>query len=788
MGALEPGSVFAGYTIERLLGVGGMGEVYIARHPRLPRSDAMKVLAAQFTRDDSYRRRFEREADLAASLSHPGIVSVHDRGEADGRLWIALELIDGIDLSALLTTSPGGLPPAEVARAIAEVADALDYAGARGMVHRDVKPANILLARTGHYLLTDFGIARMGPENSDLTGTGMTIGTIAYASPEQMRGLPVEPRSDQYALAATAFHLLTGAQPFTGTSPVAVIMAHAQQPVRSVRQHRPDLPPNVDAVFARAMAKSPQHRFATSRDFAAAFGQALAVSAPHPLAGTANSDRHAPTVVGPGPIGPGRRPVAPRPQGAGIASPRTAPHRYAVLVGGALAVVMVLVVAGVLGVRAFRNDAGAAEAAQLPRRPVTPALPALDKRPDAPVWTLQDIPGPPGSQAETVSALGGDSDIVLVGRTARLPDYDTIGYLDIVDANTGRLRDGAQPIVVDTSERSLRSCVVGASHAAAACHLAGSSIRSDAVIVVDLAAGRIINTVTTPGNIDSLTVAGERFVFVDRPDRPNPPALRSIGMDGRELPAISWSDNRPSVGSMETRHSIDVFGQVRLAMIESAPDPAQPLSKWEFRVIRLEDGTEVLRRETLDKIPDDNWNVFIDGFVFDDGQSPTGIFDRNGTRTADLPSGWRPSVQPTLGEAGLAETSVPTAIKTDGNKTTYAGISPRNGTVLWQNQSYGADDDPERLVLRGLGTLIMTYDMSRMVDAYTGEYVIHPASPSDCTPLGTDGSRVAVAIDLSYTGKRLEVWDGDGDLWEITSEQMPVAIGGKVYLGNLRLF
>ncbi|MEU2014162.1 serine/threonine-protein kinase, partial [Nocardia sp. NPDC019302] len=273
---MELGSVFAGYTIERLLGVGGMGEVYVARHPRLPRSDAVKVLAAQFTRDDSYRRRFEREADLAASLSHPGIVSVHDRGESDGRLWIALELIDGIDLSASLSSSPGGLPGTDVARAIMEVADALDYAGARGLIHRDVKPANILLARTGHYLLTDFGIARMGPENSDLTGTGLTLGTIAYASPEQMRGLPVEPRSDQYSLAATAFHLLTGTQPFTGTNPVAVIMAHAQQPVPSVRERRPDLAPHVDSVIGRAMAKSPEHRFPTSKDFATALGHALA--------------------------------------------------------------------------------------------------------------------------------------------------------------------------------------------------------------------------------------------------------------------------------------------------------------------------------------------------------------------------------------------------------------------------------------------------------------------------------------------------------------------------------
>ncbi|MFE3447124.1 protein kinase [Nocardia sp. NPDC059180] len=789
MGALEPGSVFAGYSIERILGVGGMGEVYIARHPRLPRSDAVKVLAAQFTRDDSYRRRFEREADLAASLSHPGIVSVHDRGESDGRLWIALELIDGIDLSAFLATSPGGMPGTEVARAITEVADALDYAGARGLIHRDVKPANILLARTGHYLLTDFGIARMGPESSDLTGTGLTIGTIAYASPEQMQGLTVEPRSDQYALAATAFHLLTGAQPFTGTSPVAVIMAHAQHPVPSVRQHRPDLAPQVDAVFARAMAKSPEHRFPTSRDFAAALGQALSVSAPHwqPSIGRASTpDRYAPTVVRPDPIGPGPYPAPPGQPG--VARPRNAPRRNVALVAGALVVALALIVAGVLGVRAFRNNAGAEEAAQLPRRPVTPILPALDKRPDTPVWTLQDVSGPPGSQTLGASALGGDSDLVLFGREVRLADASSIDYIDIIDANTGRLRAGAEPIMVDTSERNLDRCVVNASRSAAACHLVASSVLSDAVVVVDLAASRIIDTFTAPYTLDSLTAAGERFVFVDRPDRPQSPSLRSLGEDGRELPAIDWSDDQSPSLSGDSRHSIEVFGVAGLAVVKSAPDPSQPLSKWEFRIIRLEDGTEVFRRETVEEIRDMDWNVFIDGFVIIDGESRAGIYDRNGAKTAELPSGWRPSVHAsTLYDTGPVETSVPTAIRTDGNKTTYAGISPRNGTILWQRQSYGADDEPEVLELRGVGTLITTADTGRVVDAYTGEYVISGVV-SEGTQLGTDGSRIAVALDSPYSGKLLEVWGSDGEVWEITSDYMAVSVGGKVYLGNLRLF
>ena len=176
---LEPGEVFAGYTIERRLGAGGMGEVYVARHPRLPRREALKVLAPNLADDAQFRARFEREADLAASLSHQNIVAVHDRGETDGRLWIALDLVDGVDLGEVVRRGP--MPVGEVARVVGDVASALDFAGAQGLIHRDVKPANIMVSTTGRVLLTDFGIARLGAENSELTGTGMTLGTISYA-------------------------------------------------------------------------------------------------------------------------------------------------------------------------------------------------------------------------------------------------------------------------------------------------------------------------------------------------------------------------------------------------------------------------------------------------------------------------------------------------------------------------------------------------------------------------------------------------------------------------------
>ncbi|KXO99555.1 serine/threonine-protein kinase [Tsukamurella pseudospumae] len=274
---LEPGEVFAGYTIERRLGAGGMGEVYVARHPRLPRREALKVLAPNLADDAQFRARFEREADLAASLSHQNIVAVHDRGETDGRLWIALDLVDGVDLGEVVRRGP--MPVGEVARVVGDVASALDFAGAQGLIHRDVKPANIMVSTTGRVLLTDFGIARLGAENSELTGTGMTLGTISYASPEQLQGQPVDARSDQYSLAATAFHLLTGSVPFTNTNAGAVIVAHVTAPVPSVRVARPELSARVDAVIARGMAKSSADRYPSSEAFAAELAAALVEAA-----------------------------------------------------------------------------------------------------------------------------------------------------------------------------------------------------------------------------------------------------------------------------------------------------------------------------------------------------------------------------------------------------------------------------------------------------------------------------------------------------------------------------
>ncbi|VEG55552.1 protein kinase family protein [Mycolicibacterium aurum] len=281
---LAAGETFAGYTIVRLLGSGGMGEVYLARHPRLPRQDALKVLPAKVSADPEYRQRFDREADIAATLWHPHIVGVHDRGEDDGQLWISMDYVEGTDAAHLLAARDGkGMPAPQVAEIITAVAEALDYAHERHLLHRDVKPANILVARPGapdqRILLADFGIARWDDDISGLTATNMTVGTVNYAAPEQLMGRQLDGRADQYALAATAFHLLTGTPPFSHSNPAVVIGQHLSAAPPVVADHRPDLA-DVDPVLAKGLAKEPGDRFERCADFAHALTHRLTAGAP----------------------------------------------------------------------------------------------------------------------------------------------------------------------------------------------------------------------------------------------------------------------------------------------------------------------------------------------------------------------------------------------------------------------------------------------------------------------------------------------------------------------------
>jgi serine/threonine protein kinase len=324
---LAIGQEFAGYTILRVLGAGGMGTVYLVQHPRLPRQDALKVLSSDLTTDPQYRARFLREADVAASLSHPNILGIHDRGECGDQFWIAIDFVRGTDAAKLLHERyPRGMPAGLAMQIVAPVASALDHAHQRGLLHRDVKPANILIADPGsesqRVFLADFGIARRVDDTS-LTATNIAVGTVAYAAPEQLMGELIDGRADQYALACTAFHLLTGTQPYQAPSSMAIVTQHVMAPLPSIAERRAELA-SLQPVFARAMAKKPAERFARCQDFTRALQRALDAGAtrrtPEPPRG--DETMLAPDLV----YGPGSKFA---PTQAGSAPPKPAPQRPA---------------------------------------------------------------------------------------------------------------------------------------------------------------------------------------------------------------------------------------------------------------------------------------------------------------------------------------------------------------------------------------------------------------------------------------------------------------------------
>lgn len=278
--SLPPGSIFAGYQIVRRLGAGGMGAVYLARHPRLPRWDAVKVLTPIGGDGGEFRARFAREAELAARLDHPNVVAVLDRGAEGESLWIAMQYIEGFDVSALIAQGPQALPPQRAVYILGEVAKGLDEAHRLGLLHRDVKPANILIqpveGRPDRVYIADFGIARAaGDAMTALTAAGSVLATLAYAAPEQIDGAAMDHRVDVYALGCTLHHMLTGSPPFPRDMPAAVMHAHLAEPPPRPTASNPALPVAFDNVIARAMAKHPQDRFGSCGELAQAAADAL---------------------------------------------------------------------------------------------------------------------------------------------------------------------------------------------------------------------------------------------------------------------------------------------------------------------------------------------------------------------------------------------------------------------------------------------------------------------------------------------------------------------------------
>jgi serine/threonine protein kinase len=277
-GGIAAGSQIAGYTIEEQIGRGGMAVVYRASDKRLNRHVALKILAPELASDAGYRQRFLREMRAAAAVDHPNIVPVFDAGEADGALFIAMRYVDGQDVRTMLETEPR-LPAARACHLIAQAASALDAAHARGLVHRDVKPGNMLIgsAHPDHLYLSDFGLSKQRVSSAPLTLTGQFMGTLDYMAPEQIEGKPTDGRADLYALACTAFEMLGGQPPFQRDAGLAVMWAQVSAPVPSLRALRPDLPPAVDQVMATALAKTPDARYPTCMAFARALAAACGV-------------------------------------------------------------------------------------------------------------------------------------------------------------------------------------------------------------------------------------------------------------------------------------------------------------------------------------------------------------------------------------------------------------------------------------------------------------------------------------------------------------------------------
>jgi serine/threonine-protein kinase len=272
---LEPGEVFAGHRIEAVGGRGGMGIVYKAVHIRLERTVALKVISPELAVDEGFRQRFQREAQLAASIDHPNVIEIYDADEADGQLYITMRWVQGQDLGTMLERT-GRLEPETAVRVVGEVGFALDAAHARGLVHRDIKPGNILIAdRDGHVYLTDFGLTREAGEGGGLTRTGMFVGTTDYAAPEQIKGGRVDARTDVYALACVLVQALTGRVPYDRDSEMSKMWAHVNDPPPRLRERVADVPEALEEVVERGMAKDPQDRYPSTGDLARASAAAV---------------------------------------------------------------------------------------------------------------------------------------------------------------------------------------------------------------------------------------------------------------------------------------------------------------------------------------------------------------------------------------------------------------------------------------------------------------------------------------------------------------------------------
>ena len=388
-----------GYRIEALIGRGGMGVVYRAEDLRLGRKVALKLLTPDLAENEGFRERFESESRLAAAIDHPHIIPLYEAGDAEGLLFLTMRYVDGIDLKALLERD-APLALQQALAIVAQVGGALDAAHARGLVHRDVKPANVLVdSTTGmdvafHCYLTDFGLTKDTSQNKGLTGTGQFVGTIAYVAPEQIEGTTQGPATDQYALGCVLYECLTGHPPFERPTELDVMWAHLGEDPPLVSELRPDLPPGLDGVLTRALSKAPEDRHASCSAMVAAARETIASpapAAPTEVAGTVVSPQpgRATTVAGHAPAADGDPAPAAEP---------AARRGRARLLATAVALAIVAAVAGaVAGASGDKAQSAAANVA---------ATGGMSLRFPAAWETVSSPPAIPGLKLEDRIALG----------------------------------------------------------------------------------------------------------------------------------------------------------------------------------------------------------------------------------------------------------------------------------------------------------------------------------------------------------------------------------------------
>src|SRR2546423_4523965 len=372
------GDEFAGYRVRAVLGRGGMSVVYQAENLRLSSVIALKVLAPELAADDVFRARFLEESRIAASLNHPNVIPIYDMGSQDDLLYIAMRYVSGTDMRQMIKKR-GRILPATALFLIGQAARALDAAHRRGLVHRDVKPGNLLIERGAdeddpdHVYLADFGITKHAMSRSGLTSTGQFLGTIDYVAPEQIRGTSVLGLADQYSLGCVLYECLTGRVPFEKDLDAAIIWAHVEETPVMPTVLRPELPPQVDEVFGRVLSKRPDERYGTCREFIDAARMALGIS----RTGTQSSLAHIPTTINPDAAAPpGRRAGPPPDQYSWTSQPSAGLPGYGQPSPGHPG-------GGILTPHHREHDpAGAGE----PGQPAGPQPPA---RPRGPRWYLQ---------------------------------------------------------------------------------------------------------------------------------------------------------------------------------------------------------------------------------------------------------------------------------------------------------------------------------------------------------------------------------------------------------------